>query len=331
MNDDLTVDVSFGVVVIGRNEGERLRRCLESVSKYSDKLIYVDSASTDGSVDLAMAMGITVVELDVTVPFTAARARNAGFARLCELFPQISHVQFVDGDCEVVEGWLDKAVNFLSLNENVAVVCGRRRERYPDKTIYNMLCDMEWDTPIGEARACGGDAMMRIDALKQVAGFKENLIAGEEPELCVRLRQRGWKVWRLDAEMTLHDAAMNEFGQWWKRTSRAGYAFGEGAYLHGKLPEKHSVRPVRSAWFWGLIIPLVTIILTYFFGLWALGLLLFYPLQVLRITQKGKHSLVVNFQYAFFLVLGKFPEMLGAMKFSVNRMLNISSDLIEYK
>jgi GT2 family glycosyltransferase len=331
MDAEFPVDADFGVVVIGRNEGERLRRCLESISQYSENLVYVDSDSTDRSVDLALSMGIAVVELDVTIPFTAARARNEGFTGLCELYPKIAYVQFVDGDCEVVEGWLDKAVHYLNANDNVAVVCGRRRERYPDRTVYNMLCDIEWETPVGEARACGGDAMMRVDALKQVGGFKNDLIAGEEPELCVRLRQRDWRIWRLDAEMTLHDAAMNKFAQWWKRASRAGYAFGEGAYLHGKLPEKHWVRQVYSACFWGLVIPLGTMFLIYYFGLWALLLFLIYPLQVLRLMFRGDRTLTVNFQRAFFLVLGKFPEMLGVLKFLVNRFLNRRHGLIEYK
>jgi GT2 family glycosyltransferase len=331
MTDDGACDLNFGAVVIGRNEGERLKYCLISVSKYTDKLVYVDSDSTDDSVKTALAMGITVVELDVTIPFTAARARNEGFVRLCELFPHIAYVQFVDGDCEVVEGWLENAVDFLNQNDSIAVVCGRRRERYPDKTVYNMLCDIEWDTPVGEAKACGGDALMRVDAFKQVDGFKPDLIAGEEPELCVRLRQHDWRIWRLDAEMTLHDAAMNKFSQWWKRATRAGYAFGEGASLHGKLPEKHWVKSVRSAWFWGFFTPLMTIALTYFFGLWALILILVYPVQILRITLKGENSLIVNFQRAFFLVLGKFPEILGVLRYLVNRNLSKNNNLIEYK
>jgi glycosyltransferase involved in cell wall biosynthesis len=292
MTDDGTDDLNFGVVVIGRNEGERLKCCLISVTKYTNKLIYVDSDSTDDSVETAISMGVNVVELDVTIPFTAARARNEGFIRLCELFPHIAYVQFVDGDCEVVEGWFEKAVDFLDKNQGVAVACGRRRERYPDRTVYNMLC---------------------------------------EPELCVRLRQHHWKVWRLDVEMTLHDAAIKNFGQWWKRAMRAGYAFGEGARLHGKLPEKHWVKSVRSAWFWGFLAPLITILLTYTFGLWALTLLLVYPLQILRITFNGENSFVVNFQRAFFLVLGKFPEILGILRYLVNRSLSKNNKLIEYK
>ena len=147
----------IGLVVIGRNEGERLRQCLLSGIGKVAHIVYVDSGSTDGSIELARALGVDVVELDLSTPFTAARARNAGFAHLLQKDAQLEFVQFVDGDCEVVEGWIGSALAQLEAQSDVAVVCGRRRERFPEQSIYNRLCDMEWDTPIGEAKACGGD------------------------------------------------------------------------------------------------------------------------------------------------------------------------------
>jgi GT2 family glycosyltransferase len=320
-----------GVVIIGRNEGCRLVKCFDSIQNKVKEIVYVDSGSTDDSVAASIGRGIHTIELDMAIPFTAARARNEGFNRLTQLHPDLKYVQFVDGDCEVVEGWLSSAVQFLEKSERVAVVCGRRRERFPAASVYNMLCDIEWDTPVGEAKACGGDAMMRVDAFQQVNGFRESLIAGEEPELCVRLRDQGWKIWRLDVEMTLHDAAMTEFGQWWKRSIRAGYAFAAGAYLHGRSPERHWVKETRSAWIWGLLIPLGTISAMYFFGLWALVLLLSYPVQVARLTYAGNKGSRVNFIRALFLVLGKFPEIYGVLKFLINRIMNIKARLIEYK
>ena len=103
----------------------------------------------------------------------------------------------------MVEGWFEAALAAMDRDPQLAVVCGRRRERFRERSIYHRLCDLEWDTPVGEARACGGDALMRVTALQQAGGYNEAVIAGEEPELCVRLRQCGWKVWRIEAEMTL--------------------------------------------------------------------------------------------------------------------------------
>src|SRR5262249_3908521 len=147
------------------------------------------------------------IELGSEVPFTAARTRNSGFKILREIAPDVRYVQFVDGDCELIAGWVERAVSFAELHADVGAVCGRRRERYPDRTVYNWLCEREWDQPPGETKACGGDVVMRVDAFEAVRGFRDTLIAGEEPELCVRLRAAGWRVWRLDAEMTIHDAA----------------------------------------------------------------------------------------------------------------------------
>ena len=321
----------FAVVAIGRNEGERLRSCLESAVDQAAQVVYVDSGSTDGSVELARKLGASVVALDMNRPFTAARARNEGFQRLCELARKLDYVQFVDGDCAIVGGWLGKAVDFLDLHRDVAVVCGRRRERYPERSIYNMLCDIEWDSTIGEAKACGGDALMRIDAFEAMKGYRADLIAGEEPELCVRLRAAGWRIWRLDQEMTMHDAAMTRFGQWWRRTVRCGHAYAQGVDLHGAPPERHFVRESRSAWFWGLAIPLVVGGLVLFWWSWALVLLLIYPLQTIRLALCGEPSTRGNWWRAGFLVLAKFPEMLGQIKFLFHRHLGGQSRLIEYK
>ena len=155
------------------------------------------------SVTAARQIGAFVVILDLSKPFTAARARNEGVGALKALRRSVRFVQFVDGDCTLANDWIDKAFTFIAQREDVAVVCGRRRERYPRASIYNLLFDLEWDTPVGEFPACGGDALVRLKAFDAVGGFRPQLIAGEEPELCVRLRERGWKIWRLDAEMHL--------------------------------------------------------------------------------------------------------------------------------
>jgi glycosyltransferase involved in cell wall biosynthesis len=317
--------------MIGRNEGERIRKCLESLGGIAKQVVYVDSGSTDGSVDMARAMGVEVVGLDMRVAFTAARARNEGFRRLRELAPDLAYVQFVDGDCELADGWLEKAVMFLGEHESVAVVCGRLREHYPERSIYNMLCDIEWDTPVGEAKSCGGNAVMRVGSFESAQGYRADLIAGEEPELCVRLRAAGWLIWRLDEEMALHDAAMTRFGQWWTRSKRAGYSFAEGASLHGAPPERLGVRESRSAWFWGLGLPLFALVCTTLVGPFGLVALAVYPLQVVRLALSGDRSMQENWWRAVFLVIGKFPEMFGQLKFLFHRHVGGRPHLIEYR
>lgn len=323
-----------GLVAIGRNEGDRLRQCLLSVIGKVAHVVYVDSGSTDGSIELARSLLVDVVELDLSTPFTAARARNAGFAHLLQKDTQLEFVQFVDGDCEVVEGWIERALAQLEAQPNVAVVCGRRRERFPKQSIYNQLCDMEWDTPIGEAKACGGDSMMRVKAFQQVGGFNPALIAGEEPELCVRLRQNEWKILRIDAEMTLHDAQMTRFSQWWKRALRAGHAYAEGAWLHGRSSEGHWRRESWSIWFWGFYLPLLALGLIWPTHGFSLLLLVGYPVLIGRIFLKQRHQNICTEHaalYALSCVLGKFAQVGGTLGFLRTHLLGTKSTLIEYK
>ncbi|MEM9417722.1 MAG: glycosyltransferase [Planctomycetota bacterium] len=334
----------IGVIAIGRNEGERLRLCLESVVGKVAQVVYVDSGSTDGSVELARSLGVDVVDLDLSIPFTAARARNEGFARLQELLPEVQYVQMIDGDCEVVDGWLETAAVYLDANPKFAVACGRRRERFPDATIYNRLTDMEWDTPIGMAKSCGGDALFRAEALREVGGYNPTVIAGEEPEMCVRLRQAGWTIERLDAEMTLHDAAMTKFSQWWKRNVRAGHAYAQGAAMHGKT-DGHNVKQVRSIVFWGVGLPVVSLICLlitftvpspWWYGpsvFWELALLGYLTLliKVLVYRKRKGDSFTHAFRYACFTVVGKLANGIGLLTFWKNHKLGKQAKIIEYK
>ncbi len=323
---------TIGAVAIGRNEGERLKACLDSLQGMSARVVYVDSGSDDGSLALAASRVGAVVELDLNTPFTAARARNAGFQRLIALHPELDYVFFVDGDCQVVEGWLDKAAQFLDAHPKVAVVCGFRREKFPEKSVYNMLCDFEWRAgPVGEMKACGGDALTRVSAFRQVGGYRPDLICGEEPEMCVRLRQSGWQIWRLAEEMTLHDAAIYRFGQWWRRMVRSGFSFAQGAALHGAPPERHGVRESARIWTWGGFVPLASLVLVVLIGWPGLCLLLVYPVQILRIGVRGRHSARENWWQAVSLVVGKFAEMTGQLKYLLVRLRGEPPQLIEYK
>lgn len=326
---------AIGAVAIGRNEGERLAACLRSLVGRVGRVVYVDSGSTDSSRDLARSLGVDVVELDLTLPFTAARARNEGLARLRQLVPDLELVQFVDGDCEVREGWLDTAAAALSADPKLAAVCGRRRERFPGASIYNTLTDMEWDTPIGPALSCGGDALFRARALEEAGGYNPNVIAGEEPELCFRLRAQGWTIRRLDAEMTLHDANMDSFGQWWKRAVRAGHAAAEGAWMHGRSPERFNVKRTLRPIFWAGLLPLIALAGAYWtYGLSAAAVLALYGLQWFRLFARqrntGKPRRIARLT-ATFTLISQFALLVGILTFARNKILRRRTRLIEYK
>lgn len=313
------------VVAIGRNEGERLIRCLESlmIGKFR-QIVYVDSGSTDRSIMEAEARGATVVRLDLSTPFTAARARNAGVAALRGNRPD--YIQFIDGDCVLELDWVAHASRFLQETPQAAVACGRLREIAPEASLYNRLIDHEWNTPIGQTKACGGIAMMRMKAFEEIGGFNSALIAGEEPELCLRLQRAGWQIWRLDAEMARHDAAMFRFSQWWRRARRAGYSYALGAALHGGASERHNILPTRRALIWGLTLPLAAVLAAVLVHPWFLALLLAWPLQVARLWKRDGDPVK-----ALFLTLSKIPEALGVVEYWLKWFSGRNGRLIEYK
>jgi glycosyltransferase involved in cell wall biosynthesis len=324
----------IGVVVIGRNEGARLENCLNKLDR-DLPIIYVDSGSTDGSVRFALSLYCHVIELDMSRPFSAARARNIGWRNMATLWPEVCYIQFLDGDCELSSEWLNHAARFLNSEPKVAVVSGRLRERFPERSIYNQLCDFEWDTPVGLASASGGIALIRLDALQAVNGFDESLIAGEEPEMCLRMRRKDWSMWRIDHEMALHDAAMYRIGQWWTRCKRGGFGSASTAYLHRGGHESFNLHRVKSALFWGLALPMVILLLAIQFGAVFLALFCVYPVQIMRLGIQKHYRSALSFRlcimYALFTVLGKFAEAFGVMSFYFDQLTNRRHSLIEYK
>jgi glycosyltransferase involved in cell wall biosynthesis len=316
---------SLGVVVIGRNEGDRLAKCLASLRQVDGPVVYVDSGSTDGSVTVARSAGADVVSLDPAVPFTAARARNAGWRHLLENRPHLAYVQFLDGDCRIDPRWLPAAVELMRRRPDVGVVLGRRRELHPSHSIYNAICDDEWNGPPGEAMECGGDVLLRTEVLRKLGGYRDDLIAGEEPEMCIRLRQLGHRVWRLDCEMSLHDANILRFPQWWRRSVRAGHAYVQVHLIHQRAPERIWGANLRRTLAWSLLLPATVITGLLLHPAW-LALALLYPIQILRLHRRQR-----SLKRATLCVVGKFAEMQGVLQYMINTVARRRQRLIEYK
>lgn len=315
-----------GFVVIGRNEGQRLVRCLDALPEPATRIVYVDSGSTDGSIEMAQAKGVHVVRLDTARAFTAGRARNEGFEALHAAHPELDLVQFIDGDCEIEPTWLGQATAFLLENPDVAVVCGRRRERFPERSVYNRLCDLEWDTPVGEAEACGGDALMRARVFAAAGGFNPAIMAGEEPELCHRIRASGHKIWRIDAPMTIHDAAMFHFRQLWLRGVRSGYGY---AHVHAQTRDSGNPlygNNIRKALQWAVGVPLVALACLAVAPPLAALVLGLYPLQIARIALKHEGS--DRWTYAALMSVTKFAEAQGIFRYWRGKSRQPSSSIV---
>jgi glycosyltransferase involved in cell wall biosynthesis len=328
---------NYGIVVIGRNEGTRLVHCLKTIRDLvpqSVPVVYVDSGSSDNSIKNAQSLGVHTIELDPSLPFTMARGRNVGFKFLEENY-QLEYIQFLDGDCELVEGWIEKALQTFQSNEDsLAIVCGRRREKFLTQSIYTQLADLEWNKPIGEIKSCGGDFLVKVKAMQEVDGFNSALICGEEPEMCIRLHRRGWKIFCIDADMTRHDIAITKLEQWWKRAVRSGWACAQGVAMYGFAPEHYKLRESFLCWFWGpiwLLLTLSTVQITEGYSLLLLNL---YVLQIGRTyIRLKKNTTPIDYPFlgALLFTAVKFPHVVGQLNYWSNRLRSQKATIIEYK
>lgn len=327
---DAPVDAVVDAVVIGRNEGARLVACLAALQGQVRRIVYVDSGSTDGSVAAARDAGARVVALDTSRPFTAARARNASLAHVAGAVDAPPLVQIVDGDCALHPGWIAAGRAALAADPHLAVVFGRRRERFPQASVYNRLCDWEWDGPTGPVRACGGDALMRLPAIMATGGYRDEVIAAEDDELCQRLLAAGWGIARIDAEMSLHDAAILRFGQWWQRAVRAGHGFAQVGGLH----PGHFVAARRRVWLWGAVLPVVAVA-----GLVAAPLVTvaaggLYAASYLRGLHRFRRGGMAGRDArtaSALITLSKVPNLQGMLLHHWRRARRRDARLIEYK
>jgi len=327
---------TIGFVSIGRNEGERLKVGLRAIQTLcpNSPVVYVDSGSDDDSVGFAQSCGITTVELDMSIPFTAARARNAGFEKLINDHPNLEFVQFFDGDCELQPGWVEAAIEKLKENDENGIVSGRRAERYPHASLYNKLIDIEWNTPVGETLAVLGDMCVKTEVFQSIKGFDPSIIAAEDDDFCLRARRAGYKIFRINHLMSHHDANMMDLSQWYKRAKRAGHGYTNIFHLHGMGPDKYFRGAIKRVLFWGALVPITFVVFLFVKPVIALIILLAYVAFMGRTALsrvKQGQSLESSIAYGFLLYTGKIAEMFGLIHYVKNYSLSRKHELIEYK
>jgi glycosyltransferase involved in cell wall biosynthesis len=322
-----------GVVIIGRNEGKRLRLCAASVAGIAAHVVYVDSGSTDGSPAAAAEFGAEVIVLKTARP-TAALGRNAGWERARSKF-----ILFLDGDTIVHPDFPRHALDALSSDPRIAAVWGHRREIRPHESIYNRILDLDWMYPAGDSEFCGGDVVMRREALAAVGGYDGNLIAGEEPELCRRMRAIGYSILHIDQPMTGHDLQMKHFHQYWKRALRAGHAYAEvSARFRGTTDpfwQSERKRNLRRGGFW-LLSFLAAIISVFLLRsivpamLW-IALLLLLSIRSAWNARWKSSNLGTLLLYGIHSQLQQVPIFIGQLQFDLDRSRGKQRKLIEYK
>jgi glycosyltransferase involved in cell wall biosynthesis len=337
-NDRTMTLPALSIVVIGRNEGQRLVRCLQSIASIHSvhegiEVLYVDSASSDGSPEVAARLGAQTIVLNATHP-TAALGRNAGWKQAAAQF-----ILFLDGDTILDPDFPARAFAAILADESVAAVWGHRREIHPENSIYNRILDLDWIYPPGPAEFCGGDVLMRRAALEAAGGYDGTLIAGEEPELCRRMRALGCQILHIDAPMTGHDLEMRRFRQYWKRALRAGHAYAEvsSRFRRSGDPfwQSERVGNFRRGGFWifSFLAAGIASILLHSILPAALWLVMLAVLS-LRSAWKARWkstSAPTLLAYGLHSQLQQVPICIGQLSYDLNPRKGQQKKLIEYK
>ncbi|MBF0119521.1 MAG: glycosyltransferase [Desulfobacterales bacterium] len=317
--------MEIGIVIIGINVEKYISDCIQSVkeSNYPKellKIVYVDGGSRDKSVDIAKSIeGVSVIELKEKHP-TPGRGRNAGWKVL-----SAAYIQFLDGDTIIHPDWLKNAVNAFKID--IAAVCGKREERFPDKNIFHFITEVEWKYEIGYCRYFGGDVLIKRDVLEKTQGFDEYLIAGEDPELSYRIRGLGLKILRIDCKMTTHDINMSFFSQYLKRAYRSGYAYAEIGLKFLKTTEKLWLKELLRTSL-KCLIPIFLIIFGFLNGFSFLGLILasiivFKPfLKISEFKKKYDIKLEKAIFYSLHLSFVCFPQFVGILRYYAGLVMN---------
>lgn len=313
---------SLAIVVIGRNEGARLLKALKAaLASDAACVVYVDSASTDKSAENARALDprLTVEELDATLPLTPARGRNRGFEIVRSKLPNVTHVQFVDGDCVLTPGYIEAALSYFAEHADAGIVAGKLREEQRDRNVYHRLADMEWDGPVGDVESTGGIFMIRADVFEEAGGFDGSVAAGEELELAQRVRARGFRIVRIETEMARHDIDMARFVEWWQRSVRTGQSYSEGMFIQVGRGHKVHFKEVASILAYGAVLPGTATLLALptlglSLSLFATHLLLFRRVRKQRLARGDSPEDATL--YATSVVLSKFANVRGMARFA---------------
>lgn len=313
--DDLVGPV--GIVIIGRNEGAKLEEVFGAVKHANCPIIYVDSDSSDNSLQIAKSQGIETLSLQGVPNLNASKARNAGYRKLIEKHPSLQFIQFLDGDCTLINGWVSEALNLIQQRIDVAIICGTLAEKNHHISNYKLLSSLEWKAPIGEVLFTGGNFLIRKSSFEQVGQWDEDIIAAEDNVICHKIRQAGWKILRANVKMAVHDSSIVNFYSFWNRCVRTGYAFAQVASKFGHENHNMFTREVRSTIIFGGIIPLL-ILVCLFWNPWiSLALLSAYLALFVKIYIKlpGDWSQSESLIYAASCVISKFPGFYGILKY----------------
>jgi GT2 family glycosyltransferase/glycosyltransferase involved in cell wall biosynthesis/Tfp pilus assembly protein PilF len=221
--EERAVPPRVGIVIPVYNGAALTEACLYGIAGNTGddpdyEVVVVDNGSDDWTMYLLHAM-----EGDLRV---LNNDRNLGFARACNQGADASaaeYVLFLNNDTVPNEGWLEAMVAAADADPAVGIVGARLL--YPDGTIQHAGLHMVNGIPDHEFRGAAADdprvtqtrdldmvtgacLLIRRELFIELGGFDAQFVNGvEDVDLCLRARERGWRVvYCADAVVEHHEA-----------------------------------------------------------------------------------------------------------------------------
>lgn len=205
---DESNSIKLTVVIIGRNEEQFIGGAIESVLRVQThipnlEIIFADSASTDRSIEIAKQYPIRILQLRKEWPLSVAAGRFTGY-----LHSHGEYVFFQDGDSFAEPDWLVQAVGFMEAHPEYGAVAGVLDEKYVDAYgnciggVANVF-EQDLSRRVCDCKNLGGIALYRRRAMQVAGPVNPYLPTAEDHELCMRIRNAGFKVARVEGCMAV--------------------------------------------------------------------------------------------------------------------------------
>lgn len=194
----------ISIVIIGRNAEWSIGRLLESVvarlpPNVTSEIIYVDSASTDCTLEIVARYPARIIRLSAGKRLCASAGRFVGTQ-----YATGQYIVFLDSDMELLGGWLERAIRLLERRPDIAVVSGIQVDTGGGMGDQRLVAGGCSEDSFAEARFAGSAAMFRREVLAKAGTWNPHIVSDEEPELCLRIRRAGYRIVQLNSLSVRH-------------------------------------------------------------------------------------------------------------------------------
>ncbi len=294
----------ISIIIPVHNCRETIARCLDSLIRIDHpgfEIIIVDDGSTDETPEICGTYSqVRLMRVSKGGP---SKARNAGIR-----IAQGDFVAFTDGDCIVERDWLTELERGFTSPEIAGV--GGNQKSPDDETQTGVLIQgflksvgfvadyVKTDTHMKEtAHNPTCNVMYRKSVLEDVGGFNEDLWPGEDVELDLLIRRRGYKLIYNPAAVVAHYRPKTYRG-----FARMFYRYGRAqGYLARKYGMFRPIHYVPVVVLGGLA--LLTLLSVWNPLVWAV-LVFAWPLLVLLFWLKTRSfSLALRFTHLMIITL----------------------------